>query len=46
MTDMQYIDHLRGVVADFERIRALGVSEEAEEEIERILERLRATIES
>lgn len=45
MTDMQYKDHLRGLVADLERIKVLGVEEEAGKEIEALLERFRAAIE-
>lgn len=44
MTDEQYCDHLRTVIADLERIRKLGVSKEAEEEIESIIERYSETI--
>ena len=42
MTDMQYKDHLRGLIADLERIRDAGVSEEARAEIERLIARFRA----
>lgn len=45
MTDMQYKDHLRGLVADLERIKALGVGAEAGKEIETLLERFKAAIE-
>lgn len=44
MTDKQYYDHLRAVIADLERIRKLGVSKEAEAEIISIIERYRETI--
>ena len=44
MTDEQYADHLRAVIADFERIKKLGVSEEAEAEIDSIIARYRETI--
>lgn len=46
MSDMQYKDHLRAVVADLERIKRLGVSEEAAAEIDAVIERFRLTIES
>lgn len=45
MTDMQYKDHLRGLIADLERIKAAGVSLEAEAEIDRLLERFQASLE-
>lgn len=45
MTDMQYKDHLRGLIADLERIRDAGVSEEAQNEINRLIERFRASLE-
>ncbi len=45
MTDMQYKDHLRGLIADLERIRDAGVSEEAQKEINRLIERFRASLE-
>ena len=45
MTDEQYADHLRAVIADLERIKKLGVSEEAEAEIDSIIARYRETIE-
>lgn len=44
MTDKQYYDHLRSVIADLERIKRLGVSEEAEAEIDAIIARYRETI--
>ena len=44
MTDKQYYDHLRAVIADLERIKKLGVSEEAEAEIDLIINRYRETI--
>ena len=37
MTDGQYSDHLRAVIADLEQIKKLGVSEEAEAEIDSII---------
>lgn len=43
MTDSQYEDHLRAVIADLERIKRLGVSEEAAAEIDSIIERFRKT---
>lgn len=46
MSDMQYKDHLRAVVADLERIKRMGVSEEAAAEIDALIERYRLTIES
>ena len=45
MTDMQYKDHLRGLIADLERIRDAGVSEEAREEIERLIARFQVSLE-
>ena len=45
MTDMQYKDHLRGLIADLERIRDAGVGEEAQKEINRLIERFRASLE-
>lgn len=44
MTDRQYYDHLRAVIADLERIKKLGVSEEAAAEIDSIVARYRETI--
>lgn len=44
MTDRQYYDHLRAVIADLERIKKLGVSDEAREEIDSIIARYRETI--
>ena len=44
MTDAQYGDHLRAVIADLERIKAMGVSEDAGEEIDRIIARCLETI--
>lgn len=44
MTDKQYYDHLRAVIADLERIKGMGVSEEANKEIDRIIKRYRETI--
>lgn len=43
MTDSQYEDHLRGIIADPERIKRLGVSSEAEAEIDSLIERFRKT---
>lgn len=45
MTDGQYGDHLRAVIADLERIKKLGVSVEAEAEIDSIIARYREAIE-
>lgn len=45
MSDMQYKDHLRSVIADLEAIRAAGVSEAAGEMIERIIARYKASLE-
>lgn len=44
MTDGQYSDHLRAVIADLERIKKLGVSKEAEAEIDSIIARYREAI--
>ena len=44
MTDKQYYDHLRAVIADLERIKKMGVSKEAEVEIDSIIARYRETI--
>lgn len=44
MTDKQYYDHLRAVIADLERIKRLGVSDEAASEIDAIIKRYRTTI--
>lgn len=44
MTDKQYYDHLRAVIADLERIKKLGVSKEAEQEIDSIIARYKETI--
>jgi hypothetical protein len=44
MTDKQYYDHLRAVIADLERIKTLGVSDAAEREIDSIIARYRETI--
>ena len=45
MTDGQYSDHLRAVIADLERIKKLGGgSEEAEAEIDSIIARYRETV--
>lgn len=46
MTDLQYKDHLRAVVADFERIKRMGVSDEAAAEIDAVIKRFTTTIES
>lgn len=43
MTDSQYEDHLRGIIADLERIKRLGASSEAEAEIDSLIERFRKT---
>lgn len=45
MTDMQFKDHLRGVIADLERISEKGVSTEAGNEINRLIQRYRASLE-
>ena len=44
MTDKQYYDHLCAVIADLERIKKLGVSKEAEQEIDSIIARYKETI--
>ena len=44
-TDMQFKLHLREMIANLERIIKLGVSEEAEAEINELIERLRASLE-
>ena len=44
MTDKQFYDHLRAVIADLERIKKLGVSKEAEQEIDSIIARYKETI--
>lgn len=44
MTDNQYCDHLRAVIADLERIKRLGASDEAAAEIDAIIKRYRTTI--
>ena len=44
MTDNQYNDVLRGFINDLERIKRLGVSEEAAEEIDQMIARFKATI--
>ena len=46
MTDLQYKDYLRAVVADFERIKRMGVSDEAAAEIDAVIKRFTTTIES
>ena len=45
MTDMQFKDHLRGLIAHLETIREKGVSTEAEKEIEKLIQRYRASLE-
>lgn len=45
MTDMQYKDHLRGLIADLERIKAAGVSEEALVEIDQLIARFQSSLE-
>lgn len=45
MTDMQYKGHLRGLIADLERIRDAGVSKEARAEIERLITRFQSSLE-
>ena len=45
MTDMQFKNHLRELIANLERILKLGVSEEAEAEIKEVIERYRASLE-
>lgn len=44
MADKQNCDHLRAVIVDLERIKRLGVSEEAGAEIDAIIARYRETI--
>lgn len=43
MMDSRCEDHLRGVIADLERIKRLGVDSEAEEEIDSPIDRFRKT---
>ena len=45
MTDLQFKDHLRGVIADLERISEKGVSIEAGDEINRLIQRYRTSLE-
>lgn len=45
MSDNQYKDVLRGLVNDLERIKRLGVSDDAKVEIDAMLERFKAFIE-
>lgn len=45
MTDKQYKDHLRGLIADLERIGDAGVSEEARAEIGGLIARFQASLE-
>lgn len=45
MTDLQYKDHLRGLVADLRRIKEAGVSEEAAVEIDELIDRFEKAIE-
>ncbi len=44
MTDEQYFDHLRAIIADLERIKKLGVSKEAAEEIDSIIARYKTSM--
>lgn len=39
MTDKQYFGLLKDIIADLERIKAMGVSDEAEKEIDACIER-------
>lgn len=45
MTDLQYKDMLRKQIREYERIKELGVSKEAESEIDAEIERVRKAIE-
>lgn len=45
MTDLQYKDMLRKQIREYERIKELGVSKEAESEIDAEIEMIRKAIE-
>lgn len=45
MSDMQFKDHLRGLIANLKRIKAAGVSEEAGKEIDELVERFEKALE-
>ncbi|MGI6590362.1 MAG: hypothetical protein ACOX1O_01920 [Eggerthellaceae bacterium] len=45
MTDLQYKDMLRKQIREYERIKELGVSKEAESEIDAEIARMRKAIE-
>lgn len=45
MSDLQYKDHLRGLVNDLKRVKAAGVSEAAEKEIDQLIERFEKALE-
>lgn len=45
MSDLQFKDHLRGLIAELERIKADGVSDKAETDINALIERFKAALE-
>lgn len=45
MSDLQFKDHLRGLIAELERIKADGVSDKAEADINALIERFKAALE-
>ena len=45
MSDLQYKDHLRGLINDLKRVKEAGVSEKAAAEIDQLIERFEKTLE-
>ncbi len=45
MTDLQFKAYLRAVIEDFEKVKKLGVSDEAKAEIEAIVARYQKSVE-
>lgn len=45
MTDLQFKDHLRGLIASLGHIKTSGVSDEAAKEIDDLIERFEKTLE-
>lgn len=45
MSDLQFKDHLRGLIAELERIKADGVSDKAAADIDALIDRFKAALE-
>lgn len=45
MSDMQFKDHLRGLIDNLESIKAKGVSDEAANEIDKLIKRFEKALE-